>query len=200
MKGSGGFGIVVHRRSLDRTDAGPKRRASKWDDAGSLATRWSAELRDTKVGCTPDVLQPSDVEIRSGLRRGWGCLGNYQVLIFLAVGFEFHFTLVEHELDSGVHGDQFLIGVFFLADVVLRNLGPYDIFLTEHLVIALRTLLFVPSATTPSGLRTDAGRFRWKSSSCFDERSCRTTFGSSRHRTSGFPSDGMGGNRFHLPL
>jgi hypothetical protein len=31
--------------------------------------------------------------VRSGLRRGGACLGNYKVLIFLAVGSEFHLSL-----------------------------------------------------------------------------------------------------------
>ena len=94
--------MVVNHRLLDCAVSpwrpGDKQRGISSDEMACRASGYQARR-------TPDVVWPSYVWVRSGLKSGCGCLGIYQVSIFLAVGFEFHFVFVDCELDAGVHRD-----------------------------------------------------------------------------------------------
>jgi hypothetical protein len=79
----------------------------------------------------------------------------YEVIVFLAVGFEFHFVFVEGEFDGGVGREDVLPGGFRLADLIFGGRGADGVLLAEETGGLLFVLLL--GAASDGGFRDDCG-------------------------------------------
>lgn len=98
----------------------------------------------------------------SGLRRAGSRLGDDEIVVRFAVGFELHLVFIECEFDAGVDRNQGLIGGLLLPNVVIGGGGADNIFLAEQrrallVLIGLGATVHGRFGNNRAGLRLLAG-------------------------------------------